>query len=408
MSDVKYIIREPILDPKERILGYELSWRRNGGDTEIPDKDDAAERIALVSEKLIDPEKGWLLGENLIYLEATEALLSPEVLGRLSPKNTVLTFKLADLEEADSVQALQGLRDLGFCISLAEVDFATQENALRSLLPMASYVEIRFDAADFSDLANKYGPLGQSPVRLIARDVGSWQEFDSCAALDVNAFVGKHYLKTRPGFQAKGLNPGQVMILQLMDMVRKNADVRELEGILKRDAALSYKLLRYINSAGFGLGVEIQSLKHAVTMLGYSPLYRWLSVLLATASKVGQSPVLMQTAVIRGRFAELLGQGFLPKNEAENLFVAGMFSLLDSLLGMPMEEVLEKIQLSESVTQALLSREGMYGPFLALAEACESSGERAGELADSLFISVRHVNEAHLSALAWAQNLTIS
>jgi EAL and modified HD-GYP domain-containing signal transduction protein len=193
-----------------------------------------------------------------------------------------------------------------------------------------------------------------------------------------------------------------------MDMVRKNADVRNLEAVLKRDAGLSYKLLRYINSAGFGLGAEIQSLRHAVTMLGYSPLYRWLSVLLASATSAGYSPILMHTAVVRGRFAELLGKGFIPKADIENLFVAGMFSLLDRLLGVPMEEIMEKIQLSEPVVQALLSREGMYGPFLALAEACEAgNNDKIGELADSLFISPLQVNESHLAALAWAQNLKI-
>jgi EAL and modified HD-GYP domain-containing signal transduction protein len=97
----------------------------------------------------------------------------------------------------------------------------------------------------------------------------------------------------------------------------------------------------------------------------------------------------------------------LPKTEAENLFVAGMFSLLDRLLGIPMEEVLENIQLPEAVIQALVSREGMYGPFLSLAEACELGGGKVGELADSLFISAAQVNEAHMSALAWAQMLKL-
>jgi c-di-GMP-related signal transduction protein len=117
--------------------------------------------------------------------------------------------------------------------------------------------------------------------------------------------------------------------------------------------------------------------------------------------------VLMQTAVIRGRFAELLGHTFLPRNEAENLFVAGMFSLLDKLLGVPMEDVLEKIQLSEPVVQALLTREGIYGPFLALAEACELNSQDVESMATSLCIGARQVNQAHLSALAWAQSLKL-
>ncbi len=104
----------------------------------------------------------------------------------------------------------------------------------------------------------------------------------------------------------------------------------------------------------------------------------------------------------------MLGKSFIPKSDIENLFVTGMFSLLDRLLGIPMEEVLENIQLPEPVCQALLTREGMYGPFLALAEACEKgNSDKIGEMAEALFIGPDKVNEAHLAALAWAQNLKL-
>ena len=191
-----------------------------------------------------------------------------------------------------------------------------------------------------------------------------------------------------------------------MRMVTANEDILKIEGVLKCDPALSYKLLRFINSAGFGSGREIQSLRQAISLLGYAPLYRWLTLLLATASTSGYSPVLMETAVVRGRLAELLGARFLPKGEGENLFVAGMFSLLDRLLGLPMKEVLDTILLPDEVVRALLTRGGMYGPYLALAEACELNSHLVASLAKSLGISPLEVNKAHLSALAWAQNVT--
>lgn len=403
MSQMKFIVREPLLDPKERVLGYELTWQGDGDDDAPAGMAELGGRIAFVSEQLNDPDAGWLLGESLLFLEVTPALLSPDLLEGLAPKSTVLTLGSGDLGHPDTIAALKTLRDEGFGISLRNADFAAQD---KTLLSLVTHIEAVFGTDDFAMQARAFGATAL-PLRMIARQVGSWDDYDACAALGMDAFVGDIYLTTRPGRQSKGLNPSQLMILQLMEMVRKNADVRQLESILRRDAAISYKLLRYINSVGFGLGAEIQSLRHAVTMLGYSPLYRWLSLLLATASTAGHSPALMQAAVIRGRFAELLGTGFLPKNEAENLFVAGMFSLLDRLLGIPMAEVLENLQLSEPVEQALLSREGMYGPFLALAEACESHDGNAGELADSLFINSRQVNEAHLAALAWAQNLKL-
>jgi len=403
MLETNIIVREPLLDPTQKVLGYELSLQ--GADGTPPRFEHGVELVEFLASHLNRQESGWLLGDNRIFIDASPVLIASEALLGLPSKSVGLNVLIDDFAEPDMVDALRTLRSEGSAIIVRGADAATLSGDVLSLV---THVEMEYSddkTGAFSQLAPV---LKGKSVEMIARGVNSWQAFDFCAGLGIDAQIGNLYMTTKPGSHPKGLNPAQAMILQLMDMVRKNADVRQLEGLLKRDAGLSYKLLRYINSAGFGLGAEIQSLRHAVTMLGYSPLYRWLSVLLASASSAGYSPILMQTAVVRGRFAELLGKGFIPKAEVENLFVAGMFSLLDRLLGISMEEVLEKIQLSESVCQALLGREGMYGPFLALAEACEyGNSDKIGELAESLFISPAQVNEAHLAALAWAQNLKL-
>lgn len=404
MRDANFLVREPLLDPKQRILGYQFSWQRPDGSAAAGSEDDQ-DLVRHAVAGLSDADGNWLLGENLIFLQATPAMLAEPALRALPPHKTVLCMASQDLANAETAAAVRELRSAGYGVSLTDAEALVHD---KNLLLLVSRVEIRFGEAEFAAQARIYGALKQSTMRMVGRGISSWKEYDSCASLGMDAFAGNLYATQRPGTQATGLNPVQSMILQLMDMVRKNTDVRQLEAVLKRDAALSYKLLTYINSVGFGLGTEIQSLRHAVTMLGYSPLYRWLSVLLATAGTSAQSPVLMQTAVVRGRFVELLGKSLLPKNEAENLFVVGMFSLLDRLLGMPMETVLENIPLSEQVTEALLKRQGIYGPFLSLAEACEKGGNAAiGALADSLFISPAQVNEAHLGALTWAQSLKL-
>ena len=403
MSELSFIVREPLLDSKQKVLGFELTWQKSGAKNGKLSDQDVIELIGFVADQLNNEESGWLMGDQVLFLDVPRAVLFSGVLSALAPKSIVLTLDLSSSDE-EMVAEVKALREQGFGISLRDAETLIDDKAL---LPLITHVQARFDNSDFAVRAKFYGALKQASAQVVMRELFSWEEYDTCAALGLDGFAGDIYLTPRPGVRAKGLNPAQAMILQLMEMVRQNADVHQLESVLRRDAALSYKLLRYINSVGFGLGAEIQSLRHAVTMLGYSPLYRWLSLLLATASTAGQSPVLMQTAIIRGRFAELLGHGLLPKNEAENLFVAGMFSLLDKLLGVSMPEVLESIQLSDSVAQALLSRSGIYGPFLALAEACEIGNGQVGEKADALFVSPRQVNEAQLAALAWAQNLKL-
>jgi EAL and modified HD-GYP domain-containing signal transduction protein len=399
MHQTNFIVREPLLDPKQRVLGYELSWQQNG---QAVTEADLEALVGFVAGQVMDEDGGWLLREKILFLDAVPAMLSTDALHALPPQHTVLTIRAEDLTSRDTLAAMQALRAGGVGISIRGAD----ANLLaKNLSRIASYVEVQFTGSDVAAQARAYAAAKQQSVRMVGRPVSTWPDFDGCAALGLDAFVGKLHLTPRPGIEVKGMNPTQAIILQLMKMVQANDDIPKLEAVLKRDPALIYKLLRFINSAGFGAGREVQSLRQAITLLGYAPMYRWLTLLLATASTSGFSPVLMETAVVRGRLCELLGMKFLERGEGENLFVAGMFSLLDRLLGLPMKEVLDTVGLPDEVVRALLTRGGLYGPYLALAEACELNSDLVASLAASLGISPAEVNKAHLSALAWAQNV---
>ena len=402
MHQTNFLVREPLLDAKQRVVGYELCWQQSSASSSPSSADELEALIGFVAAQVNDDDEGWLLRDKILFLEAVPAMLSIDALHQLPPERTVLSIRAAELANPDGTAAVQALRAGGVGILLRDADLTRIGARLATL---ASYVEVRFSGANVGAQARTYAALKQSTVGMVARPVSNWADFDACASLGLNAFVGKLHLTPRPSPDTKGLNPAQTIIMQLMQMVRQNADIAQLEAVLKRDATLSYKLLRFINSAGFGAGREVQSLRQALTLLGYTPLYRWLTLLLATASTSGYSPVLLETAVVRGRLAELLAQAVLGQGEAENVFVAGMFSLLDRLLGIPMQEVLANIQLSDDVVAALLTRSGKYGPYLALAEACELNSNLVASLAASLKLSPLDVNKAHLSALAWAQNV---
>jgi EAL and modified HD-GYP domain-containing signal transduction protein len=400
MHQSNFIVREPLLDPKQRVIGYELSWQQKGGRQVTPA--DLESLVSFVAGHMVDADEGWLLRDKILFLDAVPAMLSTDALHSLPPDRTVLAIKATELGDRATLGAMQALRAGGVGVSIRGAD----ANLLsKNLSKVASYAEVRFTGADVASQARAYAAAKASSVQMVGRPVSTWPDFDACAALGLNAFVGKLHLTPRPGKDVKGMNPGQTVILQLMKMVQANEDLPKLEETLKRDPALIYKLLRFINSAGFGAGREVQSLRQAISLMGYAPLYRWLTLLLATASESGYSPVLMETAVVRARLCELLGQKFLARGEGENLFVAGMFSLLDRLLGLPMKEVLETVQLPDEVVRALITRDGVYGPYLALAEACELNSDLVASLAASLGISPEDVNKAHLSALAWAQNV---
>jgi EAL and modified HD-GYP domain-containing signal transduction protein len=256
-------------------------------------------------------------------------------------------------------------------------------------------------------LADAAASIAGAPGLLLAKGLADNAQFDTCIHKGFGGAAGWFFLKgVTP---AKKLNPNQAQTIRLLNLVRANADIKEIEAALKQDVALSVKLLRYINSAGFGLTVEIQSFRHAVTMLGYDKLNKWLSLLLVTSSKDAAAPALMQAAIARGRFMELTAAGYVDKNELDNLFITGAFSLLDILLGVLMETALADMHLPDTINDALISGSGPYASFLALAQASEQADyTRYAALAAELQLDPATVNHAQLEALSFADSLQLN
>lgn len=387
-----------LLDGQRRVIGYRMAWRAAN---EAPGAHAGAGVKALMDTLALhlNPEgAGWLLGPQVVFVDVTVDALFQSELQSLPPQNVVLCMGTDDLLDADMRSILLFLREQGFGFMLCGAPALPDDPELRAIV---THVEVPAGEAAIVARLAKETQLGHPAVELIAPRVENWAAFDACASRRVNVFIDGAFRNPPVKEAEDALQPESLLIVQLMQMIQRNEDVRAIEGALKHDAALTYRLLRYINSPSVGMAVEIHSLRHAVAMLGYSPLYRWLSLLLATSNKAS-SPFMMKKAILRGRFVELMGQGMLPASEADNLFVAGMFSLLDQLLGVSMEGVLRKVQLTESVQQAILSRSGLYGPFVALAESCEMDDGRAPRLAEALFLSASQVNAAQLAALVWS------
>jgi EAL and modified HD-GYP domain-containing signal transduction protein len=268
---------------------------------------------------------------------------------------------------------------------------------------------IGFDAAlpanTLATLINKTGALGIP----LALNVASHAACKAALDAGASAVAGWFFLDSPEGMtKAATLAPSEAHTIQVLNLVRQNGDIRDIENALKQDVALSYKLLRYINSAGFGLSCEIQSFRHAVTILGYEKLNRWLSLLLAHSSKDPMAPVLLHTAITRGRLMELLGHGLVDKQEHDNLFITGAFSLLDRLLRRPLDECLCYLSLPAAGTLALQQHGGPYAIFLGIAMSAEDP-HAANEIPAALVdagIGDEEVNRAVIDALNWAHNVT--
>lgn len=306
------------------------------------------------------------------------------------PENAMIEIPASALALEETQEVLAALQDGGIPVCVGGY---TDGDVLPADVPF------RFVLTGYSARA-----AARLPGLLIANNLPDHAAFDACLRNGFDGAAGWFFLRNPP--TARKLAPAHAQIVRLLNLVRNNAELKEIEYALKQDVALSFKLLRYINSAGFGLSCEIQSFRHAVTILGYDKLNRWLSLLLVTASKDPAAPSLMQAAIARGRMMELAGQGFFNKAELDNLFITGAFSLLDVLLGTPMEAVLDQMHLPEAISEALVSHDGVFGPFLELALACEGGdAERLEQQAETLQLQPESVNRAQLAALTFADRL---
>ena len=243
----------------------------------------------------------------------------------------------------------------------------------------------------------------QSGVRTVA-------DMDACFERGAHAVLGwpidDAILTSTPRSSKSIAGPGMQAIVELIHQVDKEEPIERLENTLKRDPALAFKLLRYINSPAFGLHVEISSFRHAIMLLGYKRLKRWLALLLATASKdVNLKPV-MFAAVRRGMLMEELVRNSGDEELRNELFICGVFSLLDRMFQQPFAELLDSIPVPERVRQALADGTGPHQPYIELVRAVE--GESLFDIrdtADKLMMSVSEINRAQLRALMAASEL---
>ncbi len=403
-SDQVFIGRQPIVDAQQKIFGYELLFRSNAEDNAAHFADDFSAGAQVLVNTLSNMGTEWLMGDRLAFLNVTEAMLVSEFMELLPAKRIVLEITGAISANPELLERMQALKALGFHFALHGAQLTGENEAL---IQLATYAKIDLLGVPDEQLGELSMALKKFSLKIVAEKVETLAAFKRCKELKFDYFQG-YYFAHPEILTAKVINPAAALVLDILNKVRNNVDIAEIEKGFKRDVALSFKLLRYINSVGFGLSCEIQSIRHALSILGYQQLYRWLTLLIVTTNENSTPPALMKTAITRGRLTELLGQDMVDRSERDNLFIVGIFSLLDAMLEMPMDQVLEKLTLPENIADALLKRDGIYGPFLALAEACESADiARINQLATALTIEPATVNEAHLKALAWVEELGV-
>lgn len=289
---------------------------------------------------------------------------------------------------------MRGLRRDGYRIAL---NGFVLSDATRALLRVADVVKIDIPATPRATLAVLASALAGLDVALLADGVQTHEDFEFCHELGFDLFQGYFFCKPKVA-KGRGIPVNRLTTLRLVSsMNAPSVDMEHLEALITRDVGLSYRLLRYINSAFFGLRREVTSVRQALVMLGLDNIRRW-ATLLALAGVSDKPHELLVTALMRARFAELLGSTFGEPDE-EALFTVGLFSVVDAIMDAPMEDVLGSLPFSEDVVRALLDHEGRMGEALHCVLACERGdidAARSGPAADA------HLGSLYLTAAGWA------
>ena len=385
-----FVARQPIFDRNLHVAGYELLFR--GGDATsamIADAEGATASVVLNSfteiglERLVGAKPAWVNVSREFVLDGLAATVPPSVVG--------LEILEDELLDERFVHALIELKRLGYRLALDDFQYSVSAERLLSLVDV---VKLDVLALGRDGLVREVQRLRPYGMTLLAEKVESHEDHAFCADLGCELFQG--FFFCRPELLHKrGIVANRASMLQVVAALQDpTVQLHKVEQMISRDVGLSFRLLRYINSAFFGLRFEISSIGQALALLGLENLKRW-ATLTVLASVDGKPPELTVTALVRARFCERAGRQ-LPGPRPGELFTLGLFSVIDALMDAPIEDVLKLIPFPPDMYEALTARKNEKGALLKCVTALE-----AGEF-DVAQKLVPGAGDHYVEALIWA------
>ena len=395
----RFVARQPILTADERVFGYELLFR-DGIENYFRGPDfDAASRSVLDSSILMGLEV--LCGRRRVFINCTRDVLLNDYITLLPSEQTVVEI-LEDVPPDDEVQAAcRRLKEASYMIALDDYAVNDPREPLRQF---ADIIKVDLQATSMEDAAAMIKRHGSWRCRMLAEKVETREQFLAAKNAGFRYFQG-YFFRQPELMQGRDIPGNGANYLRMLRAVsRDELDVDEIESVIKSEASLCYRLLRYLNSAALGLGCEVHSVRHALVMLGQEQVRRWIrlaAVLGAGQQKPGE---LVSLALVRARFCELLSPKALHRDC--DLFLMGLISLMDVLLDTPMPRVLEQVPLDHEIKQVLLGRPSLLQPVYQLMLA-EEQGQwvQLEELARRLHLSEGEVAQAYWQAVDWARQV---
>ena len=381
----------PFIDVKRNVTATRL--------TVFPLKSDS---VLNVSELLLLIEEAWPAECGPVLLNVASETLLHDLISSQPSANVMVEIPAFMACDPVNLSAISALHTNGNILLLKGRPLSPLP---RDLLPCFKYAIIDFlDDRRFIEPTPEQGALRVLPhVQDGVRNVADMElSFSRGASAVVGWPIDEPITRENAVRPRAGAQTDLQVVLELIGLVDREEPIEKIEQTLKRDPTVAFKLLKYINSSAFGLRVEIASFRQAVMMMGYQRIKRWLALLLATASRDPNLKPLMFGAVRRGLLMEELA-GSDTEEVRNEVFICGVFSLLDRIFQQPIEALLKTLSVSERVHQTLVEETGPYHPYLEMVRAIEAAAlYDFRQAAAKLLLSVEDINRAQIRALTAA------
>ncbi len=396
-----FVARQPILNEQKRLFAYELLYRgTNEGHLASGDK----MTTSLLSATFLTEGLDVISGSKPCFINFTKDLLLRGVPSTF-PGSKIIVEVLEDIPPtAEILKACQVLREEGYTIAL---DDFVYDKTLEPLIALADIIKIDFRISSEQEIRRTLHRLSHYPLKFLAEKVETYEEFELASKLGFKYFQG--YFFSRPElFRIHELESVKASLIALLaEVSKKSTTVGRLEQIIGKDVALSYKLLKYINSSYFYRVNAIESVRHAIVFLGDREIRRFILLVIISEIATDKPGELIKLAIVRARFCELLAESCGYKQMAAELFLLGLLSLLDAMLDVKMETVIDQLPLGAVLKKALGSRSGPMIPFLDAVVAFEQHDREACIAAlDELGVDKGLVQHMYLESLAFAEALS--
>jgi EAL and modified HD-GYP domain-containing signal transduction protein len=403
LADNFFLARQPILNRGQRLVGYELLFRDARTAESAEFRNDAAATATVIAHAS-ELGMGQVVGDQLAFVNVDEVGLMSDFI-RFLPHDKVILEILETVEATPEIlERIRELKRAGFRFALDDVIGETED--VQKLQPLCDVIKVDIKQMKPGTLPALARVLKNPQQKLLAEKVETVEEFRQCMDLGFEYFQGYYF--ARPVIlSGKKISPSQRSVLHLLDLLDADASSHEIESMVKHDALITLNLLRLVNTPAVGTRYRINSVGHALMVLGRRQLRRWLQILLYVKSGGAQeftSP-LLQLATTRGKTIELLVEHTKPgqRISADIGFTVGVMSLMDTLFSIHMQELLESVNVLDEVRTALLERAGDYGVLLSLIENIERGRDTValGQMLQQIAVRPAELYAIQLAAIEW-------